>query len=113
MVSTFIDKMCKELKRFKLLELLKNENEIDKKIKKLDEILINFNITKCSLKDLDFYQENGSFYLIYLIQNDGIDFGICKNFKMWYNKNGEQRRCKLLGNKQVNCFGNKNKCELL
>jgi len=36
MVSTFIDKIYRELKKFKLLELLKNESEIDKRMEKLN-----------------------------------------------------------------------------
>jgi hypothetical protein len=35
MVSTFVDKIYKELKKFKLLELLRNEKEIDKKNRRI------------------------------------------------------------------------------
>jgi hypothetical protein len=113
MVVTFIDKVYKELKKYGVLDLLKEASDIGERIKKLNEILINWNVTKCQLFELDFFQDYGSLYLEFLLQNEsGINFGICENFKMWYNRQGVQMRCKNLKNKQVMCFGNKNKCEI-
>lgn len=52
-------------------------------IKKLAEIIQTVNIAKCTLFDLDNEEPNSVMYLTYLLQKEGVPFGICKNVKVF------------------------------
>lgn len=70
------------LGRKRSLPNLFNDNPRDN-IKKLAEIMPTVNLAKCTLFDLDNEEPNSVMYLTYLLQKEGIPFGICKNVKVF------------------------------
>jgi len=112
MVKVFVDAIYREFKIRGAKERFTNK-EKSEYLKILDDILIEMNITKCHVRDLDNEFPGSSSYLIYLLQaNEGIDFGLCQYYKTWFNEKGMQRRCQFnKGPIQVNCYGKITKCE--
>ena len=72
----------------------------------LDRAMGTVNLLKGTLADLDNQVEGGITYLLYMLQkNKGVPFGICPEFKMWYNVNGSAKMCHEKGN-AYKCGGN-------
>ena len=88
---------------------------VQEKLRALEEVLATYNMTKCTLSDLDQQEEGASTHLLYLLQKESrIDFGLCPLFKQWYNRQGEQQRCGLDKGKgvtvPVHCSANLKRC---
>ena len=107
MVQSPIDYIHKEIKFRGFIEKLKSGKSVKEKVRILNDAVISMNITKCELADLESNYQNATLYLTFLLQSeDNIDFGVCPHYKMWYNRNGEQNRCRFnTGPTQVNCKG--------
>ena len=113
MTKTTIDSIYKEIKIRVLLEKFSGSNSVKESLGILNNILMNMNVTKCSLSDLESENPHASLYLTFLLQSeDGIYFDLCEHFKMWYNRNGEQKRCRFnTGPIQVACYASLDRCE--
>lgn len=116
MVQSLGDFIYKEIKRGLISCFLEEKRSIKMNIRKLNQILMLMNITKSSLAELEMEDFNSLLRLLYLLQtNHNINFGICKNYKIWKNRNGWQYGCFLDKGKrkriQVYCGGDIKKCE--
>jgi len=61
----------------------------------LDKQVGTINLAKCGLRDLDLEQPFSSLYLAHLFQSElAVPFGLCPDFKMWFNQYGYQARCR-------------------
>ena len=77
----------------------------------MNELVSEINITKSSLRELDIDNPGASFHLQYLLQEDGVNFGLCPFYKEWYNRHGRQSRCRFNeGPVQVYCGAEHAKC---
>ena len=106
---TLANEIYKEFSLRKISEQFTSDNPHDN-LKRLNDLVIELSITKCTLTDLDFQNPGTSLYLTYILQkNEDIQFGFCEMFKMWKNKEGWQYGCKLDKGKgiriQVYCNG--------
>jgi hypothetical protein len=112
MVTTIAYEIFKEFKR-RGIEQSFQERDPGEYRSILDGILSELNISKSTLGELESHNPGTSSELLYLMQSEmGIDFEICKHYKMWINRKGEQRRCWFnRGPVQVNCYGIIEKCE--
>ena len=120
MVRTVVDDFFNFKRKDKeFLERLRKLQDISKRREVLYEELNNFlklyNVSKSEISEFSARGLNLFLYSQYLFQKEEkIDFGLCENFKMWYNKEGEQMRCKSKKEyHQINCFGKKDKCEII
>jgi len=116
MVRNYGDFLYKEIKRRGLTDLFKNKKDVSNNLAVLENIVVNMNVTKSTLADIDNEYPGTILYLKYLLQhNHNINFGICEYFKVWENREGWQYRCRLDKGKgrriQVWCYGNLTKCE--
>jgi len=84
---------------------LENTKILDREVEKT-------NITKCGLVELEKEYPEATTYLTYLLQSkDGVNFNVCPDFKVWYNRKGCQARCKHnQGPTQVHCRGSLKQC---
>ena len=63
-------------------------------LERLESIVVDLNITKKNLSELDMDEPKTTQHLCYLLQqNEGINFGLCHEFKMWKNSEGWQYGC--------------------
>jgi len=114
MVKTLANEIFKEMKLRQLMDTFKREDKNGNK-SILEGHLIEINITKCSMSDLDINEPGELHYLQYLLQSEGgINFGICEFYKVWKNKEGWQYGCYFDKGKgkriQVGCDGFQNQC---
>ncbi len=119
MARTVIDDFFKYMKKNEeFMKILKSKKSVEERKKflydELEKFLKSYNLSKSGVGEFVFQNMNVFLYTQYLFQNkENVNFGICEYFKMWYNKRGEQRRCKLKkGYHQINCFGDLKKCEM-
>ena len=101
------DNIIKELKRTSVINLLKNAKTHRDKIVILENFLNKYNITKCSLSELDTYESDFLFYK--LQRKEGIFFEICDYFGMTYRNKEFIQYCYYF-NKEVLCAGIKKSC---
>mgnify|MGYP000340530498 CR=1 FL=1 len=85
-MKTLIDEIFREIKIRGHLEELKKLPDVPSRINRLNEILIKINISK---EPLSFYSSDEQLYLLFLLQQAGIDMGICDNFYIFFQGNGE------------------------
>lgn len=116
MVQSYGDYLYKEIKIRSLIDFFKDKSNISENIKTLDNLLIEMNITKSTIHDIEISFSGAILHLKYILQsNNNINFGLCNDFKMWENKTGWQYGCRLDKGKeeriQVYCYGNFKKCE--
>ncbi|MBI3190779.1 hypothetical protein HYZ41_03685 [archaeon] len=113
MVSNKTDYIFREINSRGLGKTIISKPTIPERIDTLNYVVMEMNITKCSLSDLDIDRPGSVHHLVFLIQDMyKVDMGICPFYKMWYNKNGQQNRCRFnKGPVQVDCSGYKNMCE--
>lgn len=109
-----MDKLFREMKIRGYLEELKQLPNVFSRIARLDEIPVQINISK---ERLSFYSPDEQLYLLFKIQEKGIDMGICPHFYIFYS-NRNQRfhyycRAPILSEKQrAYCRGLEIKCSL-
>lgn len=116
MVQSYGDFLYKEIKMRSLIDLFKDKSNISENIRTLDNLLIEMNITKSTIYDIEISFSGAILHLKYILQsNKNINFGLCDDFKMWENKKGWQYGCRFDKGKgkriQVYCYGNFKKCE--
>ncbi len=86
-------------------------NDPKENTKRLSQIIKTVNITKCDLAELDLEIENGSLYLMYLLQTKNkINFGICPHCKIIPSRERIKIICKK-GSKK-SCTGFATTCQL-
>lgn len=78
-----MDELFGEIKSRGYLEELKELPDLSSRIARLDEILIQINISK---ESLSFYSPDELLYLLLKIQEEGLDMGICSYFYIFYSK---------------------------
>jgi len=107
---TFINELFKEIKIRGHLEDLRKLKTVERRATKLNEIVINVNISK---NELSFYSPDEQLFLFYKIQENKIDMGLCPHFYIFFsNKNQRFHHvCKLLDNQRTKCRGRINKCD--
>jgi len=111
-MKTKIDEVYKEIKSRLKYNLEFTDNVLEN-IKILDKACEEAHISKCGLKELEQEYPGGTTYLMHLLQsNNNIDFGLCPDFKTWFNNSGIQARCgQNQGPVQVRCQGLLKFCE--
>jgi hypothetical protein len=105
-MKTKVDEVYSEVKS-RLKYNLRFTEDPTENLRILDRQVETTNITKCNLADLEKEYPGATTYLAYLLQSkNGIPFGICPDFKAWYNRKGLQARCRHnRGPVQVFCRG--------
>jgi hypothetical protein len=78
-----MDELFREIKIRGHLEELKKLPDPRSRIARLDEILVQINISK---ERLSFYSPDEQTYLFFRIQEKEIDMGICPHFYIFYSK---------------------------
>lgn len=111
---TFMDEIFKEIKKRGHLEELKQLTNYRSRIARLDEILIQINISK---ERLSFYAPDEQLYLLFRIQEKGIDMGVCPYFYIFYSKRNQKfhhycRHPALSEKQRPYCKGVKSQCTL-
>ncbi|MEK6888235.1 MAG: hypothetical protein AABX14_04805 [Candidatus Aenigmatarchaeota archaeon] len=77
-----------------------------------DMLSKDLNITKSDLRETDLSFPGTSRYLIFLLQQGGIDFELCPFYKMWYSAHGVQERCRFnIGPVHAGCKARRPYCE--
>ena len=79
----FMDELFRELKIRGHLEELKQLPDVCSRLHRLNEILIQINISK---ERLSFYSPDEQLYLLFRIQEEGVDMGICHHFYIFFSK---------------------------
>lgn len=111
-MKTKIDEIYLDIK-IRLKYNLKFTENILENISILNKQVEITNIAKCDLSDIEKEYPGGTTYLMYLLQSEqNINFGLCQNFKIWYNRQGCQTRCKKALQSRVYCEGLIKKCSL-
>jgi len=110
----FIDELFNEIKIRGHLEELKQLPDPLSRIARLDEILVQMNISK---ERLSFYSTDEQLYLFFRIQEKGVDMGICPYFYIFYSKRYQRfhhycRHPALSKKQRAYCRGLKIKCTL-
>jgi hypothetical protein len=94
-----VDEIYKDVKGRIKYKTLKFTEDPKENFHILSSALETVNIQKGDLLSLDMEISEGSLYLMYLLQkNDKISFGICKEFKIWFNLEGPRMCCNRKGN---------------
>ncbi len=111
-MKTTVDKIYSNVKTLVLYKKIEFTEDRNENFGILDKVLHTENLIKGGLRDLENDLPGGVTYLAYLLQSkEGINFGLCKNIKMWFNKAGFQYRCQREETAiPVNCFGVLSKC---
>lgn len=105
-MKTKVDEVYSEVKS-RLKYNLQFTGDPAENLRILDRQVEITNITKCNLADIEKEYPGATTYLTYLLQSkNGIPFGLCPEFKAWYNRSGLQTRCRYNhGPVQVSCHG--------
>lgn len=113
MVKRLSDEIFRNIRGDSTYKRIDDIQSIPERIEVISMSLTELNITKSTLSDVETSETGTSSHLLYLLQEDsGIDLGLCPYYKLWYNRIGEQRRCRFNeGPVQVYCFGKIEKCE--
>jgi len=110
----FMDELFWEIKIRGHLEELKQLPNPRSRVARLDEILVQINISK---ERLSFYSSDEQLYLLFRIQEKGIDMGICPYFYIFYSNKYQRfhyycRHPKLPEKQRTYCHGLEIKCTL-
>ncbi len=108
----FMDVLFREIKIRGHLEELKQLPDPSSRVARLDEILIQINISK---EKLAFYSPDEQLYLLCKIQKKEIDMGVCPYFYIFYSKKYQKfhyhcRHPKLVEKQRAYCRGRKSEC---
>lgn len=79
----------------------------------LDGALAEINLTKCTLAEFDQGYPGGALFLGYLIQQEGVNFGLCPFYRMWVGGRGARNSCYFnegKDNQRVYCGASRRKC---
>lgn len=101
----------REIKIRGQLEKLSRIQSIKERYKKLNEILIDINISK---ESLSFYTPDEQLYLLHKIQKTGADMGLCPYFYIFFSNRNKRYHylCRRKeGEKITFCRGKKNRCD--
>lgn len=114
-MKTFADYLYKEMKLRGEISRLQFNNSKENTLE-LNEIMIDMNITKSQLFQIEIEYPGTVLHLSYLLQkHEEIPFDICENYKVWKNKEGWQYGCRfdkgLQKRIQVHCKGRVSFCE--
>ncbi|MFZ4632445.1 MAG: hypothetical protein ACOYL8_04605 [Patescibacteria group bacterium] len=94
-MKTKADLVYQDLKIMLANKVFSFSEEPSENYRILDEQVGRVNLAKCGLKDLDLEQPYTSLYLAHLLQSEkNVPFGLCPDFKMWFNQYGYQARCR-------------------
>lgn len=109
-----MDEIFREIKIRGHLEELKQLPDLSSRIAYLDETLIQINISK---ERLSFYSSDEQLYLLFRIQESGVEMGICPYFYIFYSRrNGKfHHYCRhpaLPDKQRAYCNGLEAKCTL-
>jgi hypothetical protein len=107
-----MDELFREIKIRGHLEELRQLPDLSSRIARLDEILIKINISK---ERLSFYSSDEQLYLLFRIQEKGIDMGLCPYFYIFYSKRNRRfhhycRHPTLPEKQRIYCRGLKPRC---
>lgn len=84
---SFIKEIFREIKIRGHLEELRDIQSNPERIKRLNEILIQINISK---ESLSFYTPDEQLYLFSKIQEEGIDMGLCQEFHIFFSNRNQR-----------------------
>lgn len=107
----WIDCIFREIKARGWLRELNRIQLIKERYKKLNEILINLNISK---EPLSFYTRDEQLYLLHKVQKAGVDMGLCSGFYIFFSKRNKKYHylCRTKGKeKRAFCYGRKERCD--
>ena len=82
-----IDIIFKELKIKGILQEIAKKKSIEEKKQRINEELIQLNVSK---EDLSFYEPDEQLYLFYKIQKEGINLGLCPEFYIFFSRRNQK-----------------------
>jgi len=89
----------REIKSLGMIEDLKKLSTIQERYKLIDEAVTRANISKTHFS---FYSLDEQLYLIYLIQEKGVEMGLCPHFYIFFSKRNQKFHhiCKVTSQKE-------------
>ncbi|HIG97755.1 MAG TPA: hypothetical protein HA230_05435 [Candidatus Aenigmarchaeota archaeon] len=113
MAFRIADEIFRALRGYKLKDELEALPTPAERVRAINDLLMNVNITKCTMADLDRDSPGTSSHIVFRIQEEyEIDMGFCAFYKMWYNARGQQERCYFnAGPVQMSCGGDVRGCQ--
>jgi len=104
-----VDEIFRDFKEFGYIEELKKTKSLKEKFERIEKIVSKVNVLKAEITDLTLDEQ---LYLDYLLQEKGVDLGLCPDFYVFFSNKHNKFHCvcKSLDRKKTTCCGDEKKC---